>query len=113
MSAAQSEYARLAGLSPPPAALMAAIESYLSIVCVLVVLGGAEISRGSPRSDVPALHRSSGQVRADPLRLARRVFDGSPQRHGHGLGRAAVGLPKVVHVDTVDEAFDVLREMRR
>ena len=38
MSAAQSEYARLAGLSP--AALMAAIESYLSIVCVLVVVGG-------------------------------------------------------------------------
>jgi tRNA A-37 threonylcarbamoyl transferase component Bud32 len=38
-TAAQSEYARLAGLSP--AALAAAIESYLPIVRVLVVLGGA------------------------------------------------------------------------
>jgi hypothetical protein len=38
-AAAQSEYARLAGLSP--AALTAAIESYLPIVRVLVLLGGA------------------------------------------------------------------------
>jgi hypothetical protein len=38
LSAAQPAYARLAGLSP--AALMAAIESCLSIVCVLVALGG-------------------------------------------------------------------------
>ena len=38
-AAAQSEYARLAGLSP--AALTAAIESYLPIVRVLIVLGGA------------------------------------------------------------------------
>ena len=38
-AAVQSEYARLAGLSP--AALAAAIESYLPIVRVLVVLGGA------------------------------------------------------------------------
>ena len=37
--AVQSEYARLAGLSP--AALTAAIESYLPIVRVLVLLGGA------------------------------------------------------------------------
>ena len=37
MTAAQSEYARLAGLSP--AALRAAIESYLPIVRVLVVIG--------------------------------------------------------------------------
>ena len=35
----QSEYARLAGLSP--AALTAAIESYLPIVRVLFLLGGA------------------------------------------------------------------------
>jgi hypothetical protein len=38
-SAVQSEYARQAGLSP--AALAAAIESYLPIVRVLVLLGGA------------------------------------------------------------------------
>jgi aminoglycoside phosphotransferase (APT) family kinase protein len=38
-AAAQSEYARLAGMSP--AALTAAIESYLPIVHVLVFLGGA------------------------------------------------------------------------
>ena len=38
-AALQSEYARLAGLSP--AALTAAIESYLPIVCVLFLLGGA------------------------------------------------------------------------
>jgi Ser/Thr protein kinase RdoA (MazF antagonist) len=38
-AAAQTEYARLAGLSP--AALTAAIESYLPIVRVLVLLGGA------------------------------------------------------------------------
>jgi Ser/Thr protein kinase RdoA (MazF antagonist) len=38
-AAAQSEYARLAGLSP--AALTAAIESYLPIVRALVVIGGA------------------------------------------------------------------------
>ena len=38
-AAVQSEYARLAGMSP--AALTAAIESYLPIVRVLVLLGGA------------------------------------------------------------------------
>jgi Ser/Thr protein kinase RdoA (MazF antagonist) len=38
-AAVQSEYARLAGLSP--AALAAAIESYLPIVRVLILLGGA------------------------------------------------------------------------
>jgi Ser/Thr protein kinase RdoA (MazF antagonist) len=38
-AAAQSEYARLAGLSP--AALTAAVESYLPIVRVMVVLGNA------------------------------------------------------------------------
>jgi hypothetical protein len=38
-AAAQSEYARLAGVSPT--ALTAAIESYLPIVRVLVLLGGA------------------------------------------------------------------------
>jgi hypothetical protein len=38
-AALQSEYARLAGMSP--AALMAAIESYLPIVRVLFLLGGA------------------------------------------------------------------------
>jgi streptomycin 6-kinase len=38
-AAAQSEYARLAGMAP--AALTAAIESYLPIVRVLVLLGGA------------------------------------------------------------------------
>ena len=38
-AAAQSEYARLAGLSP--AALTAAVASYLPIVRVLVLLGGA------------------------------------------------------------------------
>jgi Ser/Thr protein kinase RdoA (MazF antagonist) len=38
-AAVQSEYARLAGMSP--AALTAAMEPYLPIVCVLVLLGGA------------------------------------------------------------------------
>ena len=37
-AAAQSEYARLAGMSP--AALTAAMESYLPIVCVLQLLWG-------------------------------------------------------------------------
>jgi Ser/Thr protein kinase RdoA (MazF antagonist) len=38
-TALQSEYARLSGMSP--AALTAAMEPYLPIVCVLVLLGGA------------------------------------------------------------------------
>ena len=39
-AAAQSEYARLAGMSP--AALMAAMEAYLPVVCAFHVIFGAE-----------------------------------------------------------------------
>lgn len=44
-AAVQSEYARLAGMSP--AALTAAMEPYLPIVRVLVLLGGRHLPSGS------------------------------------------------------------------
>lgn len=67
-AAAQSEYAQLAGT--PPAALTAAIESYLPIVRVLVLLGGA----------MPALRE----------RLMQRVEAALPERLT-GLDRSCDG----------------------
>jgi hypothetical protein len=59
-AAMQSEYARLASVSPP--ALTAAIEPHLPIVCVLIALGGTTVDAARER----LIQRVEAALRSEP-----------------------------------------------